>query len=107
MMATNKWLILIRHQPLLLSPTSDKLPSVFFPHIWTQMHRFSIHSFVREKKGGVWIPVQYKFGHITRETSQVWIKDLKMLLEKYENRPKKLLVRVEPHTSSYLKPQEP
>lgn len=61
-------------------------------------HRFIVHTFVRAtNSSGQWIPKEYTFGHESEDVCMLWFNRIKELLEKFEDRPRKLLVIVNPY----------
>ncbi|MFS7996283.1 putative ceramide kinase [Helianthus anomalus] len=63
----------------------------------SEMYRFEVHG-VQMSKGqpSLWTPVVYTFGHDNKETCKTWVNQIKTFLGMETDRPKNLLVFVNP-----------
>ncbi|KAM0061798.1 putative ceramide kinase [Helianthus debilis subsp. tardiflorus] len=63
----------------------------------SEMYRFEVHG-VQMSKGqpSLWTPVVYTFGHDNKETCKTWVNQIKTCLGMETDRPKNLLVFVNP-----------
>ncbi|KAF5771245.1 putative ceramide kinase [Helianthus annuus] len=63
----------------------------------SEMYRFTVHGVARSKsQSSLWAPVVYTFGHVDKQTCQTWVNKINSFLSLETDRPKSLLVYVNP-----------
>ncbi|XP_071706735.1 ceramide kinase-like isoform X2 [Rutidosis leptorrhynchoides] len=63
----------------------------------SEMYRFTVHGVVRSKnQPSLWAPTVYTFGHVDKSTCQMWVNRMNTYLSMETDRPKSLLVYVNP-----------
>nr|XP_043616757.1 ceramide kinase-like isoform X2 [Erigeron canadensis] len=82
----------------LVHETRKANPGCLVGHL-TEMYRFRVHGVQRSKaQPCLWTPVAYTFGHDDKQTCQLWVNQLKTCLGMEIDRPKSLLVFVNPRS---------
>ncbi|XP_050223739.1 ceramide kinase isoform X2 [Mercurialis annua] len=65
----------------------------------SEMHRFAVHGFQKsQSQPCLWVLTEYKFGHKDLRTCQLWVGRIKALLKMEVDRPKSLLVFINPRS---------
>nr|GEX06300.1 ceramide kinase isoform X1 [Tanacetum cinerariifolium] len=63
----------------------------------SEMYRFTVHGVERSKsQPSLWAPTVYTFGHVDKQTCQMWVNRMNTYLRMEPDRPKNLLVYVNP-----------
>ncbi|GJU18672.1 ceramide kinase isoform X1 [Tanacetum coccineum] len=63
----------------------------------SEMYRFTVHGVERSKsQPSFWAPTVYTFGHVDKQTCQMWVNQMNTYLRMEPDRPKNLLVYVNP-----------
>lgn len=63
----------------------------------SEMYRFTVHGVERSKgQPSLWAPTVYTFGHVDKPTCQMWVNRMNTYLSMETDRPKSLLVYVNP-----------
>ncbi|KAK6936852.1 Diacylglycerol kinase, catalytic domain [Dillenia turbinata] len=69
------------------------------PRRYSEMYHFTVHAFQRSKKQpSLWVPVAYTFAHEDLNTCQIWVNRIEAFLSRESERPKSLLVLVNPRS---------
>ncbi|XP_076897309.1 ceramide kinase-like isoform X1 [Bidens hawaiensis] len=63
----------------------------------SEMYRFTVHGVERSKsQPSLWAPVVFTFGHVDKQICQMWVNKINSCLSLETDRPKNLLVYVNP-----------